>query len=190
MVLEQLAEERPKQEPSTGRSENPERPLGFELGGDAQNAESSIAEGGPETGVGPLGVPLLRKERGPEVGEKWAKASKWRVALQGRWKRKEHNNILEGRAGLMCVRRSARSSRNFLSRMLILTDSQVCQGAFSKGRSSSFPLLLLSRRLASLQLGLRIKVGWRYINTALNPSDGPSRGLRWPGVYTKKTMLK
>ena len=60
--------------------------------------------------------------------------------------------------------------------MLLIGDSMVTLGAFSKGRSSSAPVLHLCRRLAALCLGLGVKCYWRWVPTDHNNSDGPSRG--------------
>jgi hypothetical protein len=59
---------------------------------------------------------------------------------------------------------------------MLIGDSLVTIGAFSKGRSSSPPVLHLCRRLAALCLGFGIRCYWRWIQTDRNHSDGPSRG--------------
>jgi hypothetical protein len=136
----------------------------------------------PADGYEALGLPGRRKVKAPEIRKELMLPRKWRVVIRGTWQRQEHNNVLEARAGLMAVRRAARSQGNHHKRMLLITDSTATQGVFSKGRSSSFPLLLLSRRLCSVSAALRMKTGWRYVNTKRNPSDAPSRGSRWAGM--------
>ncbi len=58
----------------------------------------------------------------------------------------------------------------------MIGDSLVCIGAFSKGRSSSPPVLRLCRRLGALLLATGSVVYWRWVQTYRNWSDGVSRG--------------
>ena len=83
----------------------------------------------------------------------------------------------------MAARHVSRETASWGRKILILTDSRVTQGTFSKGRSSSHVLLRLCRRLAPLELGLRMKFRWRFISTTKNCADGPSRGRKFPGVF-------
>ena len=105
------------------------------------------------------------------------------MVVKGQWSRTEHINVLEALACLQMVRRASRSSSNWGLRHLMLTDSQVTQGAFCKGRSSSLPLLFACRKLASAVLGLRMRMMFRYVPTDRNPADGPSRGSDRVGVF-------
>jgi hypothetical protein len=152
----------------------------------ASSVSSSVDRGEPvpeeEESSEEFGLRKLARERAPAIGANWTNPKRWRVVIRGRWKRQEHNNVLEGRAALQSLRRLSRSSRNWGTRVLMLGDSQVIQGCFSKGRSSCYPLLLLGRRLASLLLATRMRLGIRYVNTKVNPSDAPSRGSLFPGV--------
>jgi hypothetical protein len=127
-----------------------------------------------------------RKEASPALGDYWTRADRWKVVVMGGWKRKEHINVLEGRAALQFLRRASRSQQRWHKRSLLGTDSSVVRGAFGKGRSSSWPLLLLSRRLCSLALGLRMRMNLRQVWTDVNPADGPSRGQKWAGILLKK----
>jgi hypothetical protein len=127
----------------------------------------------------------ISKVKAPELPEGWGLEGDWRTILMGRWTHREHNNILEARVALMTVRRAARDSKSWGTRILILTDSEATRGAYGKGRSCSRPLLSLCRRLSALALGLRMKVRFRYISTSRNCSDNPSRGVWRPGVFKK-----
>ena len=73
--------------------------------------------------------------------------------------------------------------------MLVVTDSQVVLGVFRKGRTSSPGLLYLARRLAALCMGYQVRLSLRYVPSAKNLADGPSRGMRTPGV-APETLLK
>ena len=121
------------------------------------------------------------KQRAPPVGDAWVDPANYKVVIRGQWKRREHVNVLEGRASLQALRRAARNRSSWNKKMLGITDSQVIQGAFAKGRCSSFSLLRLCRRAAAIQMGLGIRLKWRYIRSKDNPADGPSRGRKVPG---------
>ena len=62
-------------------------------------------------------------------------------------------------------------------------------GVFRKGRTSSSGLLYLARRLAALCMGYQVRLSLRYVPSAKNLADGPSRGMRTPGV-APETLLK
>ena len=61
------------------------------------------------------------------------------------------------------------------SRLLVFTDSTVALLTLSKGRSSSPVLLRRTRGVAALLLATGIRPYYRYIPSALNPADRPSR---------------
>jgi hypothetical protein len=106
---------------------------------------------------------------------------KWKLAVQRAWKYEEHNNCLEGRTVLWAVERCARAGlRNRVC--VVFTDSLVIKGAFSKGRSSSRSINRLCRRHAALCLAFGLRVVLKYVPSAENWADGPSRGLAYPGV--------
>lgn len=105
----------------------------------------------------------------------------------GTCKKREHMDALEARVGVATVRPLSRSAKFWGARVLLATDSEVARGAFGKGRSPSWPLLLCCGPLASLCLGLKIRPRWRRISTDRNPSDNPSRGVRNSGVFKKGT---
>lgn len=118
----------------------------------------------------------------PSLPGSWDDVRRWKIAIRGLWRRREHINVLEARAALQAVRRAARNPRNWRKKVLGLTDSEVVRGCFSKGRSSSSSRVGPCRRLAAIQLGLRLKMRWRRIETTRNNSDLPSRGGKVPGV--------
>jgi hypothetical protein len=85
-----------------------------------------------------------------------------------------HINALELYALLSAVRSASRRGCAG-SRLLVLSDSMVVTAAVSKGRSSSFSLLRLLRRLAATLLALDTSLVVRWIPTSVNPADAPSR---------------
>ena len=111
----------------------------------------------------------------PEVGPSWDEPSRWSEDVRWKWKQAEHNNILEARAALSAASRIARSGAS-RCKALIISDSQVTVGAFSKGRSGTRVLNFLCRKLSAIRLGLGLRFVFRYVWTHRNHADAPSRG--------------
>ena len=89
---------------------------------------------------------------------------------------KEHINVSEFRPGCAILQHSVRNQSKWDKRLLCIGDSMVAIGAFSKGRSSSAPILHVLRKGAAAQLGVGIRPYFRWIQTDRNHIDGPSRG--------------
>jgi len=105
----------------------------------------------------------------------------WRLAIKRPWAHQEHNNLGEGRTVLWAVARCARAGmRRRVA--VVFSDSQVVIGAFDKGRSSSPSLNQLCRRYAALCVAFQLKCVLKYVPSALNWADGPSRGYLFPCV--------
>ena len=100
------------------------------------------------------------------------------MVCRTKWKRKAHINELEGAALLMAVKHLGRSSLRRGQKVLMLSDSLVVVGAVSKGRSSSWRVNSYCRRIAAHLMFWGPRLYLRYINTRVNPADGPSRGGR------------
>ncbi|CAK0874453.1 unnamed protein product [Prorocentrum cordatum] len=115
--------------------------------------------------------------RAPPVHECWDDIDRWKEVARWRWEEKEHINLLEMRTGVAAARHSARTRASWGKRHLRITDSMVCLGGFSKGRSASRPILILCRRMAALDLGRGMREYWRWVPSDRNHSDGPSRGF-------------
>ena len=65
-------------------------------------------------------------------------------------------------------------------RIMFFCDSSVCVGAFSKGRSSSFKLNVITRAcLGHTVLGF-FELALIWASTHLNPADFPSRNIPLP----------
>lgn len=112
----------------------------------------------------------------PEVGPCWDVIDRWRESARWTWRREEHNNLLEDRAALSAASRCLASPASWGRRFLIISDSQVVIGVFSKGRSSRPALNHFARKLAALRLGPGGRFYWRDVRTHRNHADAPSRG--------------
>ena len=111
----------------------------------------------------------------PAVGENWDPVRRWSLALQARWTKVEHQNVLELRTVMLAGRVSMRQASSWNKRILIMTDSLVSIGAAMKGRSSSKPLLRILRMMAADQLMAGCLYYVRWIPGFRNHADGPSR---------------
>ena len=103
--------------------------------------------------------------------------SRWVTTYKGTWNHTEHIAIQELRTLVGLLRHLARSRKNWNHKVLILIDSMAALGVVAKGRSSSAPLLRLSRQLCAISLAFGLRPAPRYITSEVNPADGPSRGL-------------
>ena len=108
-------------------------------------------------------------------------AADWRIAISHPWHAEEHINALEVRASLAAVKWAMKRpdvlvpSSPTHSKLLLLVDSSATHGAITKGRSSSHRLLRPLRTMSSLLLAAGIYVRTKWIPSALNPADRPSR---------------
>ena len=85
-----------------------------------------------------------------------------------------HINALEMEAVLLLLKRLRREGlRN--TRILVYVDSRVILGALAKGRSSSYRLNHVLRKIASICIGCGFAVDFIWIPLWANPSDAPSR---------------
>ena len=128
-----------------------------------------------------MGVVAARAQRAPatvvsdETAAAVADECAWRTIARARWRDAEHINVLECRALITGVRWVLSHPCALGARVLFLCDSQVVVGAVTKGRSSSQPLLRRLRALAALVLASGLRPTLRWIDTARNPADVPSR---------------
>jgi hypothetical protein len=99
----------------------------------------------------------------------------WSTIMSHQWGRQEHINVLELRAVSSAVRWVLSHPQSLCRRLLLLSDSQVAVGALSKGRSSSFQILRRLRFITAHVLAGGLQLYSRWIDSASNPADGPSR---------------
>jgi hypothetical protein len=99
----------------------------------------------------------------------------WYPIISSGWNWEEHINQLELRSVSTAIRWVLSHPSSSRGRLLLLSDSQVAVGALSKGRSSSFPILRCLRPISAMLLGSGLRVYARWIASADNPADEPSR---------------
>jgi hypothetical protein len=104
-----------------------------------------------------------------------ARSSRWNTIISRPWRDTEHINALELRAVLLAAHWVLSHSSAVSRRVLLLVDSTVALYALWKGRSSSYPLLAILRKINALLLAgdLTLLTGW--IPSEVNPADAPSR---------------
>lgn len=87
----------------------------------------------------------------------------------------EHITLLEGRGIVAAIRHKLRSSSEFGRHHLHLNDNMGAVLLCSKGRSGTFGMLRISRRIAALVLAADITFHCRWIPSEVNFSDKASR---------------
>ena len=153
------------------------------LGGASDTVEERLA-----SSAGGCSAQFLRNllprsaEKPQEVDSSWFSPSRWTVLFSVPLSRKEHNTISEVRACAQAVRHHGSSGRNWHSRLAILSDAGAAIGCLSKGRSSSLLANSLCRQTAAMICVANFRVYYRWVASAHNCADGPSRGSRFPGV--------
>jgi hypothetical protein len=103
----------------------------------------------------------------------------WTFTASYNFPKAAHVNIQEARAISRCVKREANISKQPF-RMLLLSDSMVCVGAFGKGRSSSFQLNGVLRSMLGYSVVAGIELCILWISTKCNPADFLSRFVPLP----------
>ena len=111
----------------------------------------------------------------PEVPATIFKDFEWRECVAGRWRDEEHIAMLEGRAGLISVRRTCQSLLNRGKRHLELGYNLGMLLGMSKGRADKFGLLMLCRKNAALTAAMDMAIRWRWIPSEINIADTASR---------------
>ena len=97
------------------------------------------------------------------------------VVLRYPFKRHGHINVLEANVRLSLLKHLARSPANFSTRQLLGQDSQVCLGAFAKGRSSARRLNHVEVKAGAYELAADLQVGGLWVDSFRMPADAPSR---------------
>ena len=78
------------------------------------------------------------------------------------------------------IRWLSRSLGNHDTRVVVLVDSLVTIGAYSKGRSSAFGVNRIIQQIVATALGAGLVLRLIYTGTEWNLADYPSRGRRLP----------
>jgi hypothetical protein len=134
----------------------------------------------PET-VKPLAKiardPFVLDEFFPEVPDEVMAEDSWHDVFSIHMQRPEHITLLEGRGIVAALRHKLRSKHEFGKKHLHFNDNMSVVLLCSKGRSGSFGMLRVCRRIAALSLCADILLVVRWIPSEKNVSDKGSR--RW-----------
>ncbi len=125
----------------------------------------------------------------PEDLELLMLAHTWTTSHKCTFAHKQHINILEMkmvRAELIDLVSKIRTPH----RAVLLVDSRVVVGAFSKGRSSSRQLNRILRSLIGWSVAGEKSLHLVWVRSKSNPSDHPSRGLPIPEPEQNDPILE
>jgi len=126
-----------------------------------------------------LTVPLGPEPLSPAPREEWVselvQALPFELALRYPFQRRDHINILEANVRLSLIKLLARSPANHSTRQLLGQDSQVCLGAFAKGRSSARRLNHVEAKVGAYELAADLQLGGLWVDSFRMPADAPSR---------------
>lgn len=127
----------------------------------------------------PLGLygtnELREASRSHDNDKLFAADQKWQVVIAAPWKVKEHINSYELRSSSTSLRWLLSHPNTIGKRITMISDSQVAVGCLTKGRSSSHVLLRRLRSISAHILASNITLYTRWIPSAMNPADEPSR---------------
>lgn len=146
--------------------------------GEIQKAPDPFSD--PDT-VKPMSVkrrdPFMLNAEFPEVEAEVMNKDMWHEVFSTRMTLPEHITLLEGRGIVAAVRHKLRSSEEFGKNHLHFNDNLGMVLACCKGRSSSFGMLRVSRRLCALILAADLSWVVRWIPSEIHVADFGSR--RW-----------
>ena len=126
------------------------------------------------------------KVKGPAIAECWDEFSRCELVYTCRWKETEASIIVKTMNTVGCIKHIGRSPSSWKHRLVIATDNLASLAALGKGRSSSRRMLYLTRQAAAYVIGYGMKVFYRFVPSARNKGDGPSRG-RGIGYLDQRT---
>lgn len=164
----------------------PDRAVEYEQGG---RAESMLAKGPRRMGQGDeLGGELaevlelpphkVAMQKAP-LNPRWIDGrQRWSATRAGRFRYAQHINLSEADALQLGIRDVPRHPEAHDHRLLAFVDSQVVVGATAKGRRGSRTRMAKVRIIKALCLAGRLDLGSKYIKSADNPADEPSRRRR------------
>lgn len=119
--------------------------------------------------------PFVLNYEFPEIPSKVMDKDDWQFRFNVQMTIPEHITLLEGRGMLASVRHKLRSVDSFGKRHLHLNDNLGMVLAAEKGRSSTFGMLRICRRLCALYLASDTSFSHRWIPSELNVADAGSR---------------
>ena len=104
----------------------------------------------------------------------------WRTRSCYTFRESSHVNLQEMRAIKNELRRALALGDSCARRQIVFTDSRVCVGAGTKGRSWSYRLNGILRSMLPYLCSSGISLHYVWVSTLANPADGPSRGRPLP----------
>jgi hypothetical protein len=125
---------------------------------------------------------LQRNPAFEEVSPTLLSVDRWQECFAVQIKLPEDIMTLEGRGVVAGVRSQLRKCSNHGCRLLHLTDNLGLALLITKGRSTSYSLLRIVRRLSALCLAADCALVTRWIPSERNPSDAASRRFDVPQV--------
>ena len=111
----------------------------------------------------------------PEIEKEIMQQDSWSNDFAIHTQHPEHITLLEGRSVVAAMRHKLRSSSQFGFKHLRVTDNMSVVLLCSKGRSSTFGMLRVCRRLACLLLATDSFLQVRWVPSELNVADKASR---------------
>ena len=121
--------------------------------------------------------PFELNEKFLEVPPEVMQQDHWHEVFAVHMKHAEHITLLEARGVVFSLRHKFRSVQQFAKRHLHFGDNMSMVLMICKGRSSTFPMLKVCRRLCALLLCTDSYLSTRWIPSELNVADKGSR--RW-----------
>lgn len=119
--------------------------------------------------------PFMLNDEFPEIEAELMKSDQWHDVFSVRMAYPEHITLLEGRGIVAALRHKLRSSSECGLHHMHLNDNMSAVLLCSKGRSGSYGMLRVSRRIAALCLACDVVLHCRWIPSELNVSDRASR---------------
>ena len=120
----------------------------------------------------------------PEVDDELLQPSRWHDVFSVHMQLPEPITILEGRGVVAALRHKLRSSNEFGRKHLHFNDNMSVVLMCSKGRSSSFGMLRVCRRIACLLIASDCQLSVRWIPSEKNIADRGSR--QWEHLRQEK----
>ena len=118
-----------------------------------------------------------------EIPEKWFNPKLWKVAFTTPSIPGQHNTPSEVRCVALAVMHALKGiDDHWGKRLACFSDAGAATGCYSKGRSGSEQCNGYCRQVACCLFLSDIRLFLRWVSSAHNCADGPSRGMRRPGV--------
>ena len=125
----------------------------------------------------------LRPTQPAEIPEKWFDPKRWRLVFNAPAVPGQHNTPSEVRCVALAVMHAIKNyDAHWDKRFLLFSDAGAAIGAFAKGRSTSEECNHYCRQAACCLFLANIRLYLRWVGSAHNCADGPSRGMSRPGV--------